>query len=648
MIGSITDTEAMRLTTGSHTARPAHSERGAIACNFSVALVCMPFASANRPSLQIGLLAAIAESHGFPTDAHHFNLDLAAALSPALYSRLCEHRGHMTGEWLFAPAAFGTATPDGDKRYFDAFPEELAWIQKLGKTPAYLTELRRHVLPSFIENCLKAVDWTKYSVIGFSSTFQQNVASLALARRIRECHPAVTLVFGGANMEAGMGIETCRAFPFIDYVVSGEADTAFPDLLKYLGSNAGGDIPVGVLMRDSDGTVRGQQAAPVQDLDALPVPKYRPYFERVEQLGLSSHYEQNWRLVFEASRGCWWGQKHHCTFCGLNGLGMRYRAKSPTRVLGELNALARDYRITSFDAVDNILDHRLIPSLFAEIQQDRIDYSFFYEVKANLTRIQLQNLYRGGVRRIQPGIESMSTHVLKLMRKGSTMLQNVRLLKWSRYYGIAVQWNLIWGFPGETERDYEDELAVLKAITHLEPALSCYRIWLERFSPYYQEQERFGVRNVHAEASYRYVYPNDVNLNEIAYFFDYEIPETVPEECHLATENFLAEWQRAWRSGSPATLCYRRIGDGILIDRNGPTGQGTYTLFGTLARIYEGCNETMRSVDQIVNYLRSFPGGEEVNADEVQDVLERFCSAQLMLGSDGEYLSLAVPFNINW
>ena len=48
----------------------------------------------------------------------------------------------------------------------------------------------------------------------------------------------------------------------------------------------------------------------------------------------------------------------------------------------------------------------------------------------------------------------LSTHVLKLMRKGTSMLQNLRLLKWCRYYGIEVAWNLIWGFPGETEEDY--------------------------------------------------------------------------------------------------------------------------------------------------------------------------------------------------
>ena len=47
------------------------------------------------------------------------------------------------------------------------------------------------------------------------------------------------------------------------------------------------------------------------------------------------------------------------------------------------------------------------------------------------------------MRRIQPGIESLSDHVLKLMRKGTTALQNIQLLKWCREYGVQPEWNLL-------------------------------------------------------------------------------------------------------------------------------------------------------------------------------------------------------------
>src|SRR5215831_6710896 len=91
---------------------------------FRVALVCMPFASAKIPSIQIGLMTAIAEQAGFETDAYYFNLDLAAKISPDLYEQMCEHRGNLTGEWVFAKAAFRGTAPEEGEEFFAAFPGE--------------------------------------------------------------------------------------------------------------------------------------------------------------------------------------------------------------------------------------------------------------------------------------------------------------------------------------------------------------------------------------------------------------------------------------------------------------------------------------------------------------------------------------------
>jgi radical SAM superfamily enzyme YgiQ (UPF0313 family) len=88
-------------------------------------------------------------------------------------------------------------------------------------------------------------------------------------------------------------------------------------------------------------------------------------------------------------------------------------------------------------------------------------------VKVNLTQEQIRTLAEAGVHHIQPGIESMSTHVLKLMDKGATALQNVRFLKWAEAYGMAVTWNVLLGFPGEQPEDYERQLAIIRLIPHL-------------------------------------------------------------------------------------------------------------------------------------------------------------------------------------
>lgn len=616
---------------------------------FGVALVCMPFGSAQRPSIQLALLAAIAERAGFRPEVIHFNLDLARRMTPSLYEEFCEHRGHMTGEWLFARAAFGSEAPATRKSYFEAFPSEARWAESIGQNEETLCEMQHELLPQFIDECVASRDWSRFRVVGFSSTFQQNTASLALARRIKQLFPGVLIVFGGANMEGEMGREVAHAFPFVDYVVSGEGDTVFPQLLVRLAGAKSAAGMRGVLANTAGGVTDGGAAAPVHDLNALPVPNYSHYFARADELGLLTEYQSLWSLPVEGSRGCWWGQKHHCTFCGLNGEGMAYRSKTPARFLEELTELATKHRISAFTAVDNILDLKYLAGLFTGLAQTRTDYLFFFEVKANLDRAQIQTLYNGGVRRIQPGIESMSTNVLRLMRKGCTMLQNVQCLKWCRYYKINVDWNLIWGFPGESIRDYEMQLDVLGKITHLEPPLAASRIWLERFSPFFNEREQFSLSDVQAEASYRYVYPRHVDVDKLAYFFDYRMGDTVSEGAHQETVNAVAEWRRSWESADRHTLSYRRTGAGILIDYNrGPERRGTYQLSGAPAALYEHCVETPRTVAQLSAHLSQIPGERKYEDEEIREAMDEFCEARLMLSEGGKYFSLALPSNPNW
>src|SRR5204863_4392678 len=128
---------------------------------------------------------------------------------------------------------------------------------------------------------------------------------------------------------------------------------------------------------------------------------YSEFFSRAAMLGL----RRAERLPFESSRGCWWGHNHHCTFCGLNGLGMPYRMKKPARVIRELDELSRRHNVVAFDATDNIMAPKYVDGLFGALSAEPLDYEFFFEVKADLSREQIRTMRRGGVRRVQPGIE---------------------------------------------------------------------------------------------------------------------------------------------------------------------------------------------------------------------------------------------------
>lgn len=614
-----------------------------------VALVNMPFAMADRPSIQCGLLKAGLGRLGHAVDVFYLNLELAAELGSSPYSTLARLRtDQLLGEWLFSVAAFGPR--DDEAAYRDACPSLEGTCRELELDFEHLCRLRNEVLPAWIERQSRDIEWGSYKVVGFTSTFEQNTAAFSLARYLKERHPGLVTVFGGANFDGGMGREYLRALPFIDYVVTGEGDQAFPALVERIarGESASG-LP-GVSGRNGSAAsplVDGGPASAVQNLDALPDPDYDEYFATLFRLGRERVLGDGPPLLlFETARGCWWGQKQHCTFCGLNATGLLFRSRSPEGVQEQLRRLAGRYKIVNFEAVDNIMDHRYLEQLCAPLLKERCDYQIFYEVKSNLRPAQLRTMARAGITSIQPGIESLSSHILSLMRKGVTMLQNVRLLKWAYYYGMRVGWNILTGFPGETEEDYDCQLRILPLLYHLPPPAGSGRIWLERFSPYFFDSS-FPVRNVRPREAYRFVYPPEIDLQQVAYFFDYEMDGVLPEERHQSLHEQVQAWRDRWQRNPLPVLVYQKAPDWIqVVDRRGEE-PSAHAFQRRHALIYDFCNETDRTTEAIREHLRSTEGGD-ISAAEVSACLDDLCAPSLMLEEDGHFLSLALPVNPNW
>src|SRR5262249_37819581 len=123
-------------------------------------------------------------------------------------------------------------------------------------------------------------------------------------------------------------------------------------------------------------------------------------------------------LPYESSRGCWWGEKHHCTFCGLNAQTMKYREKSPDRVINDLNKLLKTHPTRRVCMVDNIMPHTYFRTLIPRLGSEIPDLHMFYEQKANLSLGQVTALKDAGILEVQPGIEALSSSLLKSMDKG--------------------------------------------------------------------------------------------------------------------------------------------------------------------------------------------------------------------------------------
>src|SRR6185295_5173356 len=130
---------------------------------------------------------------------------------------LAQQRGRLIGDWLFSVEAFGADAPDHDARLLDDFADELSHV---ASSPAQarrtLLRARHELVPAYLERLVESQLWDGVRVVGFTCTFQQSVASFALARRLKQRHPGVVTVFGGANFDGEMGLELVRCVDSVD------------------------------------------------------------------------------------------------------------------------------------------------------------------------------------------------------------------------------------------------------------------------------------------------------------------------------------------------------------------------------------------------------------------------------------------------
>ncbi|KUN00128.1 radical SAM protein [Streptomyces yokosukanensis] len=531
-----------------------------------VLLLNMPWSPIDLPSLALGILKRSVEEHvaGATCEVLHANLDFTDWITRRTEFSAEDYEYYALssyflgcGDWVFSSALYD------DPAWKEA---EFTRVMtgKLRSKRMRVTRQLHAVVPEFVENVARRVVDLAPDVVGLTSTFQQNAAALAAARHIKRLAPHIVTVMGGANCDAEQGAAVHRNFPFVDFVIRGEGEAAFPRLLEALrdgpATTALADIP-GLCHRadEASSVANPMPTGPLPPAAILP-PDYSGYFER-----LAGSVARNWvepKLVVEGARGCWWGEKHHCTFCGLNGSFMEFRSKSPDTFYREIMDLAERHRVLDMYVVDNILDMRYLSTVLPRIIDSGYDLRMHIEIKANMRRPQLQILADAGLIYVQPGIESLNSRVLDLMDKGVSGCQNVRMLRDAAETGLSVSWNYLHGFPGETADDYDPVIRQLPALEHLNPPVDLSaRIAIERFSPYFNRPE-LGFTGLRPEEHYLFTYDlPERELHDLAYVF--QAPERgIGEPTVTRLNEGIAAWKK---NHTDARLTHTDLGDSITL-----------------------------------------------------------------------------------
>jgi len=549
-------------------------ELGGFIPDTRVVLVVPPLAHLSWPSLGVHAIQSSALAAGHDVGVAYLNLAFGARIGVVEYANLSNApTDWLLGERLFAKAAFGL-----DALLVPSFRESLVAHNRSseGRAERYLDHLSDasgevweewgtqydHATLAALSDAATALmneaagvlASREVQVVGVTTSFDQTNAAIALLSRVKAISPHIVTLMGGANCDGVMAAAVASvAGSAVDHVFQGESDVSFP---RFLTESRGPPLIVG---------------EPVADMDSLPCPVLDDYFRALKLV--EGMREVSVWLAYETSRGCWWGEKRHCTFCGLNGTGLGFRARTSHRAAADLRHLIDRHSTRLVCMTDNIMPHSYHRTLIPRLTEAVGEAHIFYEQKANLSLEQVAALYAGGVRVIQPGIESLSTAVLQRMRKGVLARQNLALLRYCRSVGVIVKWNLLYGFPGESRDPYVSMRDLMPLISHLPPPHVLTHLSIDRFSPYFDQPERYGISMLRPLPAYEEVFPPFARLHNLAYHFVGEWDAESLDDPPLMAQlwNLVRSWRNAWAKAPAPALQIHPAGPGqwVLADTRG-------------------------------------------------------------------------------
>jgi len=592
---------------------------------FRVALISMPWAIFNRPSIQLGALKAWLDRDGaVETHTFHPYLQVAKALGTETYHHLAQNS--WAAEALFSPLLFPGRT-EQPARLFHEHCRQNKHLRGLD------FDRTLQLLDRALDQWLAGVDFGGFDLVGFSICFNQLLASLTAAASIKKSHPDVPIVIGGSGCVGAIGASLLTTFEQLDYVVSGEGEEALTRLCHCLQRHdAPETLPSSVIQRH-----RPFSATPcpgLSDLNRLPIPDYSPYFQELGAIFPDQPFIPV--LPVEFSRGCWWNR---CAFCNLNLQWQGYRWKQSAKVAAEVKEQIRRHGCLDFTFTDNALPPKEADLFFQTMAADTMDVDFFAEIRVITDGVRLAAWRRGGLSSVQVGIEALSSGLLARMRKGTTVMDNIGAMKEALACGMRLDGNLITGFPGSTAEEVAETLRNLDFVLPFIP-LTAAAFFLGKGSPVWNDPGEFGISAVRRHPKNRRLFPDAILADLEMLINGYQGDRQLQRRLWRPVARKIAQWQafheQRPNQGVPA-LSYRDGGDFLIIRQEQLHGPCLHhRLRGTSRAIYLFCGK-IRTREEVVRQFAAIP------PKGLDSFLADLAAKRLLFQEGDRLLALAVP-----
>jgi ribosomal peptide maturation radical SAM protein 1 len=589
----------------------------------------MPLAFMYSPSFALTQLDSVLKerfTNRISVDTCYINQDFSNFIGNDFYEEVC---WEYASEWLFRRSAFSDAPDNTDDLIRIYFPEDSELKEYF--TQVVLKKLKK--LDEFWDQLIFEYRLHEAQIVAFTSVFSQNVASFAMAQRVKRPNKDVIIAMGGPNCTYPMGVEILRNIEQIDYVFSGPGLVSFPDFVQYtLEGNEEKYCTINGLFSRTivPPYVKGDE----RDINNVVNVDYSNFFETYKRHSLNDRRKP--MLMIETSRGCYWGK---CTFCGYDSKDIKYSQMNPENAIKYLKSMFNySSECKSYFASDVILPQKYITDVFpyANIPPGTI---LIYEVKSILSMEDFKQIKESGIKHMFMGIEALSTSPLKAIKKGANVFRNIKHLIYSVIFDINATWNILAEIPGVDESVYKRYIDESQSLFHLPPPKFVCTLDLFRYSDYFNKPEEFGLDLVYDDF-YNLVYPfeRDVLMN-MAYFFK--------DKSGEYKKNF-AKWQDEIYKMVDQWTTRFFVDDGLLhpklfFDKNSDTAivhdtRSGYLVEHNISPIGIQLLKELESEKSIEELKRQF------STSNIDEEINQLKEKRLLFNEENIYLSLVCPF----
>lgn len=314
------------------------------------------------------------------------------------------------------------------------------------------------------------IEIEKPDIIGISCMTDHRANVFSLASAIKSYDRKIRVVLGGIHPTI-MYEQVLRNYP-VDAVVIGEGEFTFLELIKAWESNLPLENVRGIAFMRGGEVVKTPKRDYIADLDSVPEPAWdcfnfgsypaETYLRGCRYRGMKLDELRKVHII--ASRGC----PYNCQFCSSPSVwGSRWRYRSVSRILDEMELLYRDYGCRYFSFVDESfsVNRDRVIEICRGIIDRKLDILWDCETRVNLvSKDILEWMKKAGCYTILYGVESGSPSVLETISKKQTIEQIINAFDLTGEAGIKKHILLMVGNPGESEETVKETCRLLKRV----------------------------------------------------------------------------------------------------------------------------------------------------------------------------------------